>query len=133
MNLQNAKILLTVYLGGRLAGPTAQKQGKKVLSKIKRSPYESAILDKKGIPTGKYYTPKGHYKAPNNFVPRETQECKQVTNLDESCVNYFISKESCPYRIKKVVWDKLTELQRLEYHLTITADGNKFSFDVVEA
>ena len=132
MSLKNSKILLTIYLGGRLGAPQPGKHGKEVLSKIKSSPYEVAILDAKKVPTGKYFTPKGHYKAPNNFTPREELECKKITMLCEECVNFFISMDSCPHRVKKTVWEKLSEEERLKINLEITADGSEYSYEVIE-
>lgn len=132
MSLKNCKVLLTVYLGGRLGAPQPGKQGKKVLSRIKLSPYEVRIVDNKGVFTGRYFTPKGHYKAPDNFIPRPKLLCKKSTMISEQCVNFFISKEGMPYFMKSNAWEKLSEKERLKINLSINADGHEFSFEIIE-
>lgn len=133
MTLKNSTILLTVFLRGRLGAANPRKVDKDLLSKIKRSPFETSVLNRKGIPTGRYKTPKNHFKAPNDFEPREVTQCKRVTTLSEDCVNYFISENSKPFHYGKRAWQKMTEKQRLEANLAINADGNEFIYTIVES
>ena len=129
--IKNCKILFSVIELGRLSSPVSNVSSKSMRSHILTSPYEDHILDKKGIPTGKYNTPKGHFKAPNDFVERETLKCVRKTTLSESCVNHFISKDACPHFIDKKKWEKMKDLERLEINLKLSAEGKDFSYEII--
>jgi len=129
--LNNSKILLTVFIGGRLGATVSNAASKELISKIKVSPFEHEILSKNGKSTGKYITPKGHFAASNDFKERGELPCSRSITLSESCVNYFISAASCPYFIKKGKWEKMHQKERLEVHLSINAEGNKYSYEVI--
>ena len=131
MEIKNRKVLLTIVDKGELSGNVSNTSSKFMRSKILTSPYEDHILDKKGIPTGKYNTPKGHFKAPNDFVERETLKCVRKTTLSESCVNHFISKDACPHFIDKKKWEKMKDLERLEINLKLSAEGKDFSYEII--
>jgi hypothetical protein len=130
--IKNKKVLLTVYLGGRQGAQQPSKQGKEVLRKVRLSPYEYAVIDAKGRATGKYVTPKGHYKAPDNFIPRPETICKKVILLQEECVSFFTSDEGKPYHIKKNVWEKMTDEERLKVNLQVSAESPNFSFEIID-
>jgi hypothetical protein len=95
------------------------------------SPFETKILDKKGFPTGKYNTPKKHFKASTDFNERKTFSCFKKTTLSESCVNYFISSDACPFFIDKKKWEKMTEEERLKVHLNLNAEGKEFAYELI--
>jgi hypothetical protein len=128
---KNSKILLTVSCGGELGTPVSYKSTKEVVSKVKTSPFESQSVDVKGNPTGMYLTPKGHYLASNDFKARKPQDCTRSINISGSAVVHFISDEY-PSGIKKSVWLGMNQESRILYHLTQFADGNKFTFEVIE-
>jgi len=127
---KNSKILLTVYIGGKLGTPVSYKSTKEVVSKVKTSPYETQIITN-GLPTGMYRTPKGHYSAPNDFVARELVQCTRNLNISGVAVMHMISDE-CPNGIKKNAWLATPQDARIRYHLHQLAEGNKFTFEVVE-
>lgn len=120
-----------MHIGGELGTPVSYKSTKEVVSKINTSPMELQMTDSKGLPTGMYLTPKGHYSAPNDFKPRTVQDCTQNLNISGSAVMNFISDE-CPSGIKKNVWLELNEEARILYHLTQFAGSNKFTFEIIE-
>ena len=128
---KNSKILLTISDRGELGAPVSYKSTKEVVSQIKTSPFESQRIDAKGIPTGIYLTPKGHYLAPNDFKIRVAQECTHSININGIAVMYFISDE-CPTGIKKNAWLSLKEDDRIKYHLNQFAEGKPFTFEVIE-
>ena len=128
---KNSKILLTISDRGELGAPVSYKATKEVVSKVKESPFESQSVDAKGNPTGMYFTPKGHYLASNDFKARPSQDCTRSISISGSAIVHFISDE-CPSGIKKNVWLGLKEDARILYHLTQFADGNKFTFEVIE-
>ena len=91
MIIKNRKILLTVFNRGRLGTPVSNSSDKSIKTKILRSPFENHIINSKGVPTGKYNTPKNHFKAPNDFKERKETICSCKTTLSEQVTNYFIS------------------------------------------
>lgn len=131
MEIKNHKILLTVINRGRLDTPVSNVSSKELRSKIMTSPYEDRIVDKKGIPTGKYITPKNHFKASNDFVERGVIPCTTKTTLSENVVNHFTSFEACPHSINYKKWEKMTEKERLEVHLNLNAEGKEFSYEII--
>ena len=131
MEIKNHKILLTVLDRGRLGAPVSNVSSKAMRSKIKTSPYEDHILDRKGVPTGKYNTPVGHFKAPNNYVERQAQLCTSKVTINENIVDYFISNGSCPHSINSKKWEKMNELERLKVHLSLNAEGKEFTFEII--
>lgn len=128
---KNSKILLTVTIGGELGAPVSHKSTKEVVSRVKTSPFESQSVDKNGVPTGMYLTPKNHYLASNDFTPRTIQKCTRNINISGSAVMNFISDE-CPTGIKKNTWLNLKQDERIKYHLSQFAEGNSFTFEVIE-
>ena len=131
MEIKNHKILLTVIDRGRLGAPVSNVSSKELRSKVICSPFEDHILDRKGVPTGKYNTPKGHFKAPNNFIERSELPCTLKSTLSEDVVNYFVSNKSCPHFINSKKWEKMTELEKLEIHLGLTSEGKKFTYEII--
>lgn len=131
MEIKNSKVLLTIIEKGQIGKAVSNSNSKLEKFLVKTSPYEYAICDKNGIPTEKYVTPKGHYKAPNNFVAREEQKCVIKNMLSENVVNYFISENSCPIFDKKE-WTKMSEMKRLEYHLMLNAGGKEFKYEIIQ-
>ena len=120
-----------MHIGGELGTSVSYKSTKEVVSQVKTSPFETQRCDANGNPTGLYLTPKGHYLAPNDFKPRLAQDCTRSINISGVAVMNFISDE-CPSGIKKNVWLGLKEADRILYHLTQFAEGNKFTFEVIE-
>ena len=131
MEIKNHKILLTVIDRGRLGATVSNASSKAMRSKVITSPYEDNILDRKGIPTGKYNTPKGHFKAPNNFNERQVSTCTLKLTINENIVDYFISNGSCPHSINSKKWEKMNEEERLKVHLSLNAEGKEFTFEVI--
>ena len=131
MIIKNRKILLTVFNRGRLGTPVSNSSDKSIKAKILRSPFENHIINSKGVPTGKYNTPKNHFKAPNDFKERKETICSCKTTLSEQVTNYFISSESCPFSIDKKKWSKMKEQERLEVHLKLNAEGKEFAYELI--
>lgn len=131
MIIKNRKILLTILDRGRLDIPVSNTSSKAIKSKVLLSPFEEQILDKKGYPTGKYITPKKHFKAPTDFNERNVLSCSRKTTLSESCVNYFISSDACPFFIDKKKWEKMKDVERLEINLKLNAEGKEFSYEII--
>lgn len=131
MEIKNHKILLTVVDRGRLGAPVSNVSSKELRSKVICSPYEDHILDRKGIPTGKYNTPKGHFKASNDFTERPSINCTLKLTISENVVNYFISNGSCPHFINSKKWEKMSEDERLKVHLSLNAEGKEFSYEII--
>ena len=131
MIIKNRKILLTVFNRGRLGTPVSNSSDKSIKTKILRSPLENHIINSKGVPTGKYNTPKNHFKAPNDFKERKETICSCKTTLSEQVTNYFISSESCPFYIDKKKWSKMKEQERLEIHLKLNAEGKEFAYELI--
>lgn len=129
--IKNQKILLTIIEKGVLSGSVSNTSTKEIRSKILTSPYEEHVVDRKGIPTGKYITPKGHFKASNDFKERNLINCSRKTVLSESATNYFISNGSCPHFINSKKWEKMTEKERLEVHLNLNAEGKDFIYELI--
>lgn len=131
MEIRNRKVIFTVTEKGRLGAPVSHTSSKELHTKIRNSPYETVVYDKRGNPTGKYFTPQNHFKAPNDYKPRLEKECSRSTTIDEIAVNHFISNESSPYFIDAKKWSKLTEQVRLEVHLTLNAEGKEFKYELI--
>jgi len=131
MEIKNHKILLTVVDRGRLGAPASNISSKAMRSKVMTSPYEDHILDRKGVPTGKYNTPIGHFQASNNYVERQALPCTLKLTINENIVDYFISNGSCPHSINSKKWEKMTEEERLKVHLSLNAEGKEFTFEVI--
>lgn len=131
MIIKNRKILLTILDRGRLGTPVSNTSSKSIKSKVLLSPFEERILDKKGSPTGKYITPKKHFKAPTDFNERNVPSCSRKTTLSESCVNYFISSDACPFFIDKRKWEKMKDVERLEVNLKLNAEGKEFIYEII--
>lgn len=131
MIIKNRKILLTVFNRGRLGTPVSNSSDKSIKTKILCSPFENHIISSKGVPTGKYNTPKNHFKAPNDFKERKETICSCKTTLSEQVTNYFISSESCPFYIDKKKWSKMKEQERLEVHLKLNAEGKEFAYELI--
>lgn len=131
MIIKNRKILLTVFNRGRLGTPVSNSSDKSIKTKILCSPFENHIISSKGVPTGKYNTPKNHFKAPNDFKERKETICSCKTTLSEQVTNYFISSESCPFYIDKKKWSKMKEQERLEIHLKLNAEGKEFAYELI--
>lgn len=131
MIIKNRKILLTILDRGRLDIPVSNTSSKAIKSKVMSSPFEERILDKTGSPTGKYITPKKHFKAPGDFNERSVSICARKTTLSESCVNYFISSDACPFFIDKKKWEKMKDVERLEINLKLNAEGKDFSYEII--
>ena len=131
MEIKNRKVLLTIVDKGELSGNVSNTSSKFMRSKILTSPYEDHILDKKGIPTGKYNTPKGHFKAPNDYIERKSTDCVIKSTLSENVVNYFISNSSCPHFVNSKKWEKMNEEERLKIHLNLNAEGKEFLYEVI--
>lgn len=131
MIIKNRKILLTILDRGRLGTPVSNTSSKFIKSKVMSSPFEERILDVKGYPTGKYMTPKKHFKAPTDFNERKVSICSRKTTLSESCVNYFISSDACPFFIDKRKWEKMKDVERLEVNLKLNAEGKEFTYELI--
>lgn len=131
MIIKNRKILLTILDRGRLGTTVSNTSSKSIKSKVISSPFEEQILDKKGFPTGKYNTPKKHFKASNDFKERPVSICTRKTTLSESCVNHFISSDACPFFIDKRKWEKMKDIERLEVNLRLNAEGKDFSYEII--
>jgi len=129
---KNSKILLTVQLRGELGTTVSNTSSKEVISKVKTSPFESHIKDSKGIPTGRYITPKGHYKSPDLYNERKETTATRKVNICGDAVMHYASQASCPYSIKKNVWEKLSQVQRIEAHLALNAEGLPFTYQIIE-
>ena len=66
------------------------------------------------------------------LVPK--QACLQK-NITKEAYDYFISIESCPSVHMRKEWKKMTENERLEYHLASLCKfyhGNNFTYHVFE-
>lgn len=131
MIIKNRKILLTVFNRGRLGTTVSNSSDKSTKIKVLCSPFEERILDSKGVPTGKYKTPKNHFKASNDFKERKETVCSCKTTLSEQVTNHFISLESCPFFIDKKKWSKMKEQERLEIHLKLNAEGKEFTYEII--
>ena len=131
MIIKNRKILLTILDRGRLGTTVSNTSSKSIKSKVISSPFEEQILDKKGFPTGKYTTPKKHFKAPSDFNERLVSICTRKTTISESCVNHFISSDACPFFIDKRKWEKMKDIERLEVNLKLNAEGKDFSYEII--
>ena len=78
--------------------------------------------------TGKQYKKK---VKTYNLIPKSVLLNK---NLTKDAYDYFISLESCP-QFKKKDWKKMTEKERLEYHLADLCKfyhGNSYTYHVFE-
>ena len=102
MNFKNAIVILTV---------TEESQ-----------PVLSAVTTKKLV-EGKLVK-EINYK----LLPRE---CKRNVKLSQSFTNYAISNE-VPKGVDKFQWNHMGAKKRLEYHLNLVANGQPFSYEVVE-
>ena len=131
MIIKNRKILLTILDRGRLGTTVSNTSSKSIKAKILCSPFENHIINSKGVPTGKYNTPKNHFKATNDFKERKETTCSCKTTLSEQVTHYFISSESCPFYIDKKKWSKMKEQERLEVHLKLNAEGKDFSYEII--
>ena len=131
MIIKNRKILLTILDRGRLDIPVSNTSSKAIKSKVMSSPFEELVLDKNGSATGIYITPKKHFKAPSDFSERSVSICARKTTLSESCVNYFISSDACPFFIDKKKWEKMNDIERLEVNLKLNAEGKDFSYEII--
>ena len=127
----NRKVLLTINEKGQLSTPVSNASSKEIRSKIMTDPFESQILNNKGIPTGKYITPKGNFKVSNDYNERIETKCSKKLTLSENVVNYFISNGSCPYFINSKKWEKMNEEERLKVHLSLNAEGKDFSYEII--
>ena len=131
MKIKDHKILLTVYLGGRLDAPVSNVSSKSMRSRIITSPFENVIVSKKGINTEKYVTPQGHFKAPNDYTERGEILCSRKSTLSEQVVNYLISNGSCPHSVNSKKWEKMDEKTKLEIQLKLTAEGRDFKYEII--
>ena len=131
IEIRNHKFLLTINEKGQLATPVSNVNSKSMRSKIMTSPFEDHILDKKGIPTGKYNTPKNLFLAPNDYTERKVSLCTRKTTLSEEVINYFISAGACPHFIYKKKWEKMKDLERFEINLKLNAEGKEFSYEII--
>lgn len=128
---KNSKILLTVNIGGELGTTVSNSASKALISKINTSPMEYQIKDAQGNPTGRYFTPKGHFLASNDFEPRKVQKCTRSTSISGDAIMHFIS-DNCPSGIKKGAWLNINQTNRIIYHLNQLAEGNPFTYEVIE-
>ena len=131
MEIKNHKILLTVIDRGRLGASVSNASAKEEIRKIMTSPYETRVLTTVGKPTDKFITPKNHYKAVNDFKPREIQSCTRKNTLSETTVNYFIANEGRPYSINSKKWEKMSDKERLEVNLSLSAEGKDFTYEII--
>lgn len=103
---ENVKVLLVTFLPGAV-----------------KSIYTNTIEKE-----GKEFIKKRELKIQNHV-------CTRSTNINEKAVAYMISSE-VPYKfdspIKRGVWYKKTERQRLEWHLDQMSDGNLFKYEIIK-
>ena len=62
------------------------------------------------------------------LLPRE---CKRNTKLTPAFTNATISNEA-PRGVDKFVWNHMGARKKLEYHLNLVANGQPFSYEVIE-
>lgn len=111
-NYMSNGIVLTVNLQGRLGERKSNSSSRNMQRRILASPYEYGV-SKNGKPTGNYITPKGHFSAPNNFVPMEEQKCVRKTNISGEVIDGWISNKA-PFFIKDFIWKNMSKPQRLK-------------------
>lgn len=132
MNL-TTKILLTIYLGGRLASSTASKLDKSEKSKVVTSPFEKAVFTQ-GKFSG-YVTPKGLYLAKNAHKAPVYGECKQILKISEYAYEHFINSDEIPdyfiLRKKAIIWRRMSKADRLKFHLDRIAGGNQYTTEFI--
>ena len=126
--IDNAKILLTIYLGGRLLGNRSKKLNKALKHKVICSPfehYEGKLL----------VTPEKHFKAPNDHVDSPIEIVCRKTSLGESFYNQMIS-DNVPDKFNtykgRMTWQSWSLKQRLEWHLNQFDEGYGISYELID-
>lgn len=72
---------------------------------------------------------KGAYKR-NLLKGEKPPAVKQRTNLNNTCLKYFISNEGKPLHCKGN-WKNMSIKQRLECNLDNIADGKKYTYELI--
>jgi hypothetical protein len=122
-------LIITIKLQGVLVGSTQNSSSRKMQRKVLSSPYEYEIRDAKGNGTGKFITPVGNFKAPNNFKSREESLCTRKVNITEEVVKDWLLKP--PYGIKEFDWKKMNQKSKIAAHVAKFDEGSGVSFEIL--
>lgn len=122
----NNGIILIVNLQGKLGKKESNSSSRKIQRKIAASPYESAVLNKKGA-ISHYITPAKHFTATNNFKASEEQKCVRKTNISEDVVSGWVSGKA-PHFVKDFIWKNMSKPQRLKAWVKRFDEGFGVSF-----
>ena len=120
------KILLTIENGGRLGTTVSNTSSKKEIRKIMSSP--SDFYDKQ---RRIWVSPKNQYKSPSRYQERNETECVKKINITQHAYDHFISSEAFT-GISKNTWSKFNTKARLEWHLNQLADGNNYTYEILD-
>ena len=129
MQNNQPKILLTIYLGGRLATPIARKMSHHQKRRVMSSPFERVN------PDGTYETPRGHVKIVIPHEDAKYSECTQKTTLPQETYDHFTNPDILPHFIrgKNALenWQALPELSRLKINLDRFCEGKGYTFELL--
>lgn len=87
-----------------------------------RKSKDEMLLIKETLPRVPYY-----------HNDRPVSEAYGVRTIPAESVAQYIDPNHVPERVRKNDWEHWSTVQRLRYHLDLIADGNKFTWDYVEA
>lgn len=69
----------------------------------------------------------------SNNVPYPLQSCKRRTVTDGAFYEFVTSKEGRISNIAPSNWNRMSKAERLNAHLTLMAEGRKYTYEIVEA
>lgn len=133
---------VTIYEQGSFKTRTDKASSKKdkrkmlsswVLSETKHGKYQSFNGIDKWYKLKPGEKPTNWFKARNNYTEPEYFECIRKIRLNSDAVEYYTSIDACPYKTKIGLerWRKMSKKARLEANIAVTADFNKFEYEVV--
>ena len=120
-------IILTVNLQGVYSSPVSYKSSKKIVSKVKSSPFEKGVWKKGKV---HYETPKNHFVAPNNFEERTTQDCCRKTHITGEVINDWV--KTCPQWEKAGNWKHLSKKAKIESYIHKFDEGFGVSYEILD-
>lgn len=78
--------------------------------------------------------PVEYHPAPYFHIPATQSEATKVVHLSDEQIASFINQDNYPSRFnkKKEEWERMTERQRLVFHLNQISEGNPYKWEYVE-
>lgn len=139
-----SKVLLNVFEQGAIRVKNPNANSKSELKKVKNlkilyreTPDGSRFISYNNGKNWKKMQeneplPRGYYESKHWYRPPKYYNVVHKTIINENAVAFFISEEGRISSISKNHWQRMSDEQRLEANLVVTADNKYFEYKIIE-